>query len=509
MITATAQGKADTAWFLVDQRKIFSMYIVGPYQMQIGEKATYQVRLNDASGNILSSSGRVFTWKSSNPSVMSVDANGVATANAFGAAEIQVSSEGKVATFQVTVSALDDPVVSVDITPKADTIWVDSTAHFTAGYTRASGKRFVADGRIRFTSSDPTVASIPEYGAVYGWYTDIIGTAKGLKAGKSTITASVGGKSATAEVIVVPPPPVATVTLTPNPTEIVVNTGEYIGYTLKDASGKPLGVRPITWSIANSSIATVNQEGWIVGKTIGTTTVTAVSEGKTGTATVKIVAAAPAVGSVTVSPNPASASLGGSVQLSATVRDATGTILTGRAITWTSNNTSVATVSGSGLVSGKTTGTVTITATSGGKSGSATVNIGSSSSGGSGGSGGGSTSGGLCESWVSVAAPAANTETPWKALPFPNGMDWKIKHSRGFGVSTYTVHFRNRYVERIYFSATGPSKNKPTETRFALSAAANGGTTSNYEYPENPTTLWVYVAGVRFGSFSAKQYCGN
>ena len=509
MITATVQGKSDTAWVLVDQRKISGMYIAGPMQMYVGEKATFTVRLNDIAGNLLSKDGRTFDWSSSNTSVVSIDDNGIATANGFGAAEIQVRSEGLLATYGITVASVSDPIVSVEISPKADTIWVDSIAIFTAGYTRASGKRSVADGSVRFTSSDPTVASIPEYGAVIGWYTDIVGPATGLKAGKATITASIGGKTATAEVVVVPPPPVATVTLSPNPAEIVVNTGEYVGYTLRDATGKPLGTRPVSWTIANSAIATVNQEGWIVGRAIGTTTVTATSEGKSGSATVTIVAAAPAVGSVSVSPNPASASVGGSVQLNATVRDATGVVLTGRSVTWTSSNTATATVTGGGLVVGKTAGTVTITATSGGKSGSATVNIGSSSGSGSGGSGGGSTSAGLCESWVSVAAPAANTETPWKALPFPNGMDWKIKHSRGFGVSTYTVHFRNRYTERIYFSATGPSKNKPTETRFALSAAANGGTTSNYEYPENPTTLWVYVAGVRFGTFSAKQFCGN
>ncbi len=56
------------------------------------------------------------------------------------------------------------------------------------------------------------------------------------------------------------------------------------------------------------------------------------------------------VNSVTVSPSTADVALSGSVQLSAVLRDADGTTLNGRAITWTSNVEAVATVSASGLV---------------------------------------------------------------------------------------------------------------------------------------------------------------
>jgi uncharacterized protein YjdB len=57
------------------------------------------------------------------------------------------------------------------------------------------------------------------------------------------------------------------------------------------------------------------------------------------------------------------------------VSDASGNTLTGRFIAWTSNQTSVATVTGSGLVTGVSTGTAIISATSEGKVGTATVTI--------------------------------------------------------------------------------------------------------------------------------------
>jgi hypothetical protein len=63
----------------------------------------------------------------------------------------------------------------------------------------------------------------------------------------------------------------------------------------------------------------------------------------------------------------------GSQQLSATVKDAAGNVLTGRAITWTSNAASVATVSGTGLVTAVASGSAVVTVVSEGKAAAATV----------------------------------------------------------------------------------------------------------------------------------------
>jgi hypothetical protein len=83
----------------------------------------------------------------------------------------------------------------------------------------------------------------------------------------------------------------------------------------------------------------------------------------------------PAVATVTVAPPSASVTIGQTAQFSATLRASNGQILTGRAITWSSSNASVATVSGSGIASTFAAGTATITATSEGKSGSATLTV--------------------------------------------------------------------------------------------------------------------------------------
>ncbi|HKG93150.1 MAG TPA: Ig-like domain-containing protein [Gemmatimonadaceae bacterium] len=78
---------------------------------------------------------------------------------------------------------------------------------------------------------------------------------------------------------------------------------------------------------------------------------------------------------VSVSLSSASVIAGQTVQATATTRDAGGNTLTGRAVVWTSSNTAAATVGTSGVVTGVAAGTSTITATSEGQSGSATVNV--------------------------------------------------------------------------------------------------------------------------------------
>ena len=81
------------------------------------------------------------------------------------------------------------------------------------------------------------------------------------------------------------------------------------------------------------------------------------------------------VASVTVSPGTASVAVGATTPLAATTYDAEGNVLTGRAISWASDNTGIATVTGSGVVRGMTAGNTTVRATSEGQSGSADIEV--------------------------------------------------------------------------------------------------------------------------------------
>src|SRR5207237_4133145 len=141
----------------------------------------------------------------------------------------------------------------------------------------------------------------------------------------------------------------------------------------RDSSGNALSGRTVTWASSNTSVATVSASGLVTGKVAGTATITATSEGQSGTSTVTVVHVP--VASVSVTPPTASVQVGSTVQLTATPKDASGSPLTGRTVTWASSDAGVATVSTSGLVTGRAAGTATITATSEGQSGTATITV--------------------------------------------------------------------------------------------------------------------------------------
>src|SRR2546428_108494 len=81
------------------------------------------------------------------------------------------------------------------------------------------------------------------------------------------------------------------------------------------------------------------------------------------------------VAQVVVTPPSGTTPVGQTVQLTATPEDAAGNALSGRAVIWSSSQSSVAGVDANGLVTALATGSATITATSEGKSGSASITV--------------------------------------------------------------------------------------------------------------------------------------
>lgn len=82
-----------------------------------------------------------------------------------------------------------------------------------------------------------------------------------------------------------------------------------------------------------------------------------------------------AVASVELSPETADIQVGQTLQLTATTKDASGNVLSGRTITWASDDPLVATVSTTGLVAGVQVGFANIIASSEGKAGTSQVSV--------------------------------------------------------------------------------------------------------------------------------------
>jgi len=259
-----------------------------------------------------------------------------------------------------SVTVIPAPVASVSVTPPSASTSVGLTVQLTATPKDANGNPL--SGRvITWASNNTAVATVSGNGLVTA-----------VASGSATITATSEGQSGTAAVTV-SSVPVASVTVTPSPASVQQGATVQLTATPKDANGNPLSGRVVTWASNNTAVATVNGSGLVTGVAGGSATITATSEGQSGTAAVTV--SSVPVATVTVTPSPASVQQGATVQLTATPKDANGNPLSGRVVTWASNNTAVATVNGSGLVTGVAAGTATITATSESKSGTSSITV--------------------------------------------------------------------------------------------------------------------------------------
>lgn len=148
---------------------------------------------------------------------------------------------------------------------------------------------------------------------------------------------------------------------------------------MTDRQDRPID-RVANWSSSNTTIATVDDSGLVTAKAPGKSMIVARRNQVSGSAQLTVTAdstvVVPApVASVTVALASSSLNPGQTTQATATTKDSSGKVLTGRAVTWSSNNGPVATVSSAGLVTAVASGSASIVATSEGKSGNAALTV--------------------------------------------------------------------------------------------------------------------------------------
>ena len=354
-ITATANnGKSGSATVKVNPIEVTSVTVTpASTELTIGGSAQLIATVAPANATV-----KTVTWSSSNTAVATVDANGKVTAKAVGSVTITATANnGKSGSATVKVNPIE--VTSVTVTPANTELTIGGTAQLTATVAPANA----TVKTVTWSSSDTSIATVDADGNV---------TAKAV--GTVTITATANnGKTGSATVKVARPEDpvieVTSVTVTPASTELTIGSTAQLTATVAPANAT---VKAVIWSSSDTSVATVDANGNVTAKAVGTVTITATANnGKAGSATVKVNPIE--VTSVTVTPANTELTIGGTAQLTATVAPANATVKT---VTWSSSDTSVATVDADGNVTAKTIGTVTITATANnGKTGSATVTV--------------------------------------------------------------------------------------------------------------------------------------
>ncbi len=226
-----------------------------------------------------------------------------------------------------TVTVVPMPVASVTLTPAVASMLVATSLQLVAAPQDSTGAPL--SGRlVTWSSSAPAVVAVNGSGLVTA-----------AAAGSATVTATSEGKTGSAT-ITVTTVPVATVTVSPASATIALGATQQLSAVTKDSAGSTLTGRVLTWASSNSSAATVSASGLVTGKGAGSATISATSEGMSGSAGITVINVP--VATVTVSPASATVLVGATQQLSAVTKDSAGNTLTGRVVTWTSNNSAVA-----------------------------------------------------------------------------------------------------------------------------------------------------------------------
>jgi uncharacterized protein YjdB len=258
-------------------------------------------------------------------------------------------------------------VTTVTISPASASVAVGATSALQATVKDQNGNAMTGQ-TVTWSTNNAAAATVNSSGVVTG-----------VGAGSATITATSSGVSGTSAITVTAGPPpapvVTTVTVAPASTSIVAGATTTLQATVKDQNGNVMTGQTVTWSTNNAPAATVNSNGVVTGVAAGSATITATCSGKTGTSSITVTPVPPVVTTVTVAPMSASIVAGATTTLHATVKDQNGNAMTGQTVTWSTNNAVAATVNSSGIVTGVTAGTATITATSSGKTGTSSITV--------------------------------------------------------------------------------------------------------------------------------------
>ena len=288
-------------------------------------------------------------FKSGNTSVASVTETGVVTAHKAGNTKVTVVTDdgGKTATCDVTVVAKKYPVTGVKLNSTQEKLGVGETITLTATVTPSTA----TDKTVSWSSSNTSVATVSQNGEV-----------SALKKGTATITVTTkdGGKTATCKITVEDKVyPVESVTLDKSTYEMTVGDNVTLKATVNPSNATD---KTVSWSSSNESVATVSQNGEVSALKKGTTTITVTTKdgGKTATCKITVEDKVYPVESVTLDKSTYEMTVGDNVALKATVNPSNATDKT---VSWSSNNTSVATVSQNGVVTAKKKGTAKITVT--------------------------------------------------------------------------------------------------------------------------------------------------
>jgi uncharacterized protein YjdB len=241
--------------------------------VDVGGTGSLDAKVMGTGGAVLRD--RRVVWASANPGVATVSDRGVVTGVSAGRVEIAATAEGKSGIANVTVVPAAAKVASVKVAPDKVDLFVAAGTNLVA--TAYDSRGTPISGRlVVWTTNNATVAAVSQTGRVTA-----------LVPGTAVITAVIDGFTGHATVNVTL---VSVAKVTVSPADVLVAAGKTVTLTARvtDAQGNTLTERAVIWASGDTRFVTVDQTGVARGVRRGSAVVTATSEGKVGTATVRV-----------------------------------------------------------------------------------------------------------------------------------------------------------------------------------------------------------------------------
>ncbi|HEV7990341.1 MAG TPA: Ig-like domain-containing protein [Gemmatimonadaceae bacterium] len=366
-ISASAGGKSAVTVVTVSVAPwVQSISVTGASGLLVGDQTSLSTAIHSI--GVAPPGGWPVTWFSDFPNVATVSSSGVVTAVSVGTATIQARAGNGIGYFALRV--VQAPMVTgLVITPGTLYLAPGSTGSLVPAFT-AIGQPPVGGWPIAWSSVSPAIATV-----------DAAGKVTGISPGTTTIRATSGSQTAGAVIAVSTASGGSASTVTSvsiNPTiHAYMVTGKQRTFTASvGANGPPPQAGwTVAWTSSNPAVATVGANGIVTAVSQGITNIAASVGGVSATTALEVVDP-PGVIGLRVDQSLGGMTVGDVLTYTATVDMVTGSApSTGYAVTWTSNNPAVASITPGGLVTAVAKGNATITATGYGKSGSADLDV--------------------------------------------------------------------------------------------------------------------------------------
>ena len=284
------------------------------------------------------------SWETNNSNIVTIQKKSnteiTVTGKNNGSAVITAKMDKLETKCQVTVLTSPKEIILSNTEITIDLSSGNKTVQITPTITPDS-----ANKNITWTSSNTSIARVDEFGTITG-----------ISNGEATVTAkTVNGLTKICKVKVVTSP--TAISLNKTNAVIDTTTSKNMQLTAVITPASANIYTGITWTSSNDNVVQVNQQGLVKGISNGLATVTAKTENGC-TAQCRIVVGATIAG-INLAPSNSAIEIEEKLQINATIEPNTSE----ETLIWVSSNSKVATVDQNGLVTGKSHGTVTITAT--------------------------------------------------------------------------------------------------------------------------------------------------